>query len=58
MEIPPLVVQAAKLILLEGYSRSEAYPIARWRALGLSEQKEFFEVVDACIKLLIAMKKL
>jgi uncharacterized protein YdaT len=58
MHVPKEISDVAEFLVEEGYSRAEAYPIERWRARGWSEQPAFFEAVDACIKLTMALERL
>lgn len=51
------VIRIAKELHGEGYGRSEAYPIQRWKNRGYSEAPEFFRVVDAYIRFLRELEK-
>lgn len=58
MHIPKDVQDVAEFLVDEGYHRAEAYPIERWRQRGWSEKREFFEAVDACVKLMRIIGKM
>lgn len=58
MHVPKEIVDVAEFLIDEGFKRAEAYPIEKWRIRKWSEDKNFFDAVDACIKLILAMDKI
>jgi hypothetical protein len=52
IELPGSVEEVARRLHREGYAHSEAYPIGRWKREGWPTDKKFFDLVDACLKIL------
>ncbi len=51
------VIRIAKELVEEGYSKSEAYPIQRWKKLGYPEDLTVFKAIDAYIRFIKEMGK-
>ena len=51
------VIRIATELHEEGYGKSEAYPIQRWKNLGYPEDIVIFRAIDAYIRFLREMGK-
>jgi hypothetical protein len=56
LELPSLVEEVARQLHRDGYRYSEAFPLGRWRSRSWPENRQFYELVDGCLKILRALE--
>ena len=56
LRIPKQVEEVARRLHREGFRYAEAVPIHRWKQEGWPTDDRFFQLVDACIRILRALE--